>query len=462
MFTAASFLFFGPSIFAARLVSVLCSVLTVITVYAVANLLLENKSAALLAALFFSVGPGIMWLSKSAMIETLLAFVFSLCMYYFFRWLKTNSMRDQALCIAAFAVGVLVKYQVLVIAPIIMLAALAFWKRNYLRQELGKWARTPRIAVIAVAVAVLSVAAVLLVSSKTIDYYLYAFGVGSQEKAFFSARYPLPVFYLIEMTWFSDTLHPVSLLLYGLGLAGLVWVMMKGNSGGKKLLLWFIVVYVVFTLVPNREWRYVTIAFPVLAIAAATLVVSVWGKLRKVGASEVTGLRRGSIKLGAAGLIALSVGAVAVSCADDAVWIGQYSVEVPVEQASVYVRDHIGVNQTLVVACAVNHFSKYMVMFYFSIKDSSRSFNDTCQTYPNYAMDSFNPGFNVTALSELCSQNNTAYVMLYEYGGLRYFQSDLTALKVANMLNQTGAYRLEQTFGEQPNRLFVYAYTGQK
>jgi 4-amino-4-deoxy-L-arabinose transferase-like glycosyltransferase len=52
------------------------------------------EKAALLSAVLFGVMPGIVWLSSVAMIETMLLFVFLLCMLYFFRWLKTGRERD--------------------------------------------------------------------------------------------------------------------------------------------------------------------------------------------------------------------------------------------------------------------------------------------------------------------------------------------------------------------------------
>ena len=84
------------------------------------------------------------------------------------------------------------------------------------------------------------------------------------------------------MTWFSNVTHPISLLLYFLGLAGLGLMVYRRKREDKSLLLWFTVVYVVFTLIPNREWRYVTIFFPVLAVAASSFLMTSFDKLRQI------------------------------------------------------------------------------------------------------------------------------------------------------------------------------------
>ena len=37
---------------------------------------------------------------------------------------------------------------------------------------------------------------------------------GDQNRALYSARFPQPIFYLIEMTWPYNDVHPISLPLY--------------------------------------------------------------------------------------------------------------------------------------------------------------------------------------------------------------------------------------------------------
>ena len=142
-FVALSYLGFGVSVFAARLVSVVFAVLSVFVVYGIAKLAYQSEKVALLSAGLFAVMPGMVWLSKLAMIETLLVFVVSASLFFFFRWLQTDSKSDQALSIAAFIVGVFVKYQVLVFVPIIMLLGIYLWKRAYFKAELRNGSLCP-------------------------------------------------------------------------------------------------------------------------------------------------------------------------------------------------------------------------------------------------------------------------------------------------------------------------------
>lgn len=350
----------------------------------------------------------------------------------------------------------------LVFVPIIMLLGIYLWKRAYFKAKLRKWLTMPRLAFVAAAFAVgLAVFGALLITG-TLDFLIYAFGTGSQLKVDYSTRYPLPIFYLVETAWFTGRMHPVSVLLYLLSLAGLAFMVYRRKPADKHHLLWFAVVYLVFTLVPNREWRYFTVAFPVLAIAASSLVAAVWAKLHWLRCSAKSALGRWSAKAGTGLLIALVAGGVALSCVDAYVWIAQDRIVVPVEQASFYAGDGLGHNETLIVVAAVNYFNKYTVSFYLSTRDSTRDYNYTCQQYPPAAMDSFAPAFSVSELVDTCQEYNTKYVLLFEYGkDLHYFQSELTASKIYNLLNDSGYYTLAETFGTEPNRIFVFEYNTQ-
>lgn len=73
-------------------------------------------------------------------------------------------------------------------------------------------------------------------------------------------------------------------------------------------------------------------------------------------------------------------------------------------------------------------------------------------------MDTFASAFNVSELVALCPEGGTRYVLLYEYGGLQYFESSLSAPQVYDLLNATGKFSLESSFGVEPHRIFVFSF----
>jgi len=448
----------GASVFAGRLVALTFSVLALFVVYETAKIMYGAKTA-LVSAVFLGVMPGIVWGSRMAMIETMLLFVFSLSMLFFYRWLTTHRDREFAIVVAAVAVGVAVKYQMLVVAPIIMLLGIIFWKRDLLKSETKRYLRLPRLALVVAAVALAAFIAYEVLSSGVLSSWFYAIGVGGANKAVYSARYPLPIFYFVEMAWLNSTMHPVSLLLYLAGLAGIGLLVYRRGFADKFLLLWFTIVYLVFTLIPNREWRYVSILFPVLAIGASVLLVQAYGRIRKIGqTTKKTFTKKWSTKLAAALLIAFAVGGVAYSCFDAYRFVAVDTFSLPVEQATDYAAQTLNPNQTILVACPVNRFNQFMVWFYLNDKTADLKRNQALQ-YPEQAVDAFTPDFNVTEVISLCEMRDVKFVLMFEYGGTTpFFDSKLNEQQVYSMLKATGRFTLQASFGDAPNRIFVFSF----
>lgn len=451
--TAGYFMVAGASVFAGRLVAVTFSLLSLLMVYKIANRMYGPKTA-LLSSVLFGVMPGFVWLSRVAMIETTLIFVFMVSMLFFFNWLRTHRDRNLLISSVAFVAGVLVKYQMLV-AAIIMIFSILILTRGYLKAKIAK-IPVLIVAGVAVAIAVFFVA-YQLYASGILNPWIYAIQVGTADKSLYSIRFPTPIFYLIEMTWPYSNVHPISLFLYTTGLAGVGMFAYRRKPEDKFLLIWFVVIYVFFTLIPNRQWRYMTLLFPVLAISASSLVVSAYGKAQKGWRSTKNSLaKRRVAKLTAALLIVFTALGVFYSCFDAYNWVAKDQIQVPIEQATMYAAQTLSPNQSIMVVCPLNFFSKDMVWFYLNAKTPSQ--NQVWQ-YPELAVDVYTPNFNTTELMSLCQQHNVKYVLLYEYGMTAlYFNTTLTERGIYNMLNSTGRFTFQTSFGTEPNRIFIMSF----
>ena len=89
LITASLFGIIGISVFTARLVSVIFAVLSLIIVFKISNKMYDQKTA-LFSAILFGVMPGFVWLSRVAMIETMLVFFFTTSMYFFYNWMSVS------------------------------------------------------------------------------------------------------------------------------------------------------------------------------------------------------------------------------------------------------------------------------------------------------------------------------------------------------------------------------------
>ena len=83
-----------------------------------------NGKTALLAAILLGIMPGYFWLSRLALLETMLLFFVTLALLFFFRWLQNKQDKYVVLAGLAVGLGFLTKYQA-VVAGVIMVVSIA-------------------------------------------------------------------------------------------------------------------------------------------------------------------------------------------------------------------------------------------------------------------------------------------------------------------------------------------------
>ncbi len=302
----------GPGVLSARLVSVTFSLLSLWILYEFANKMYGSK-VALLSVIFFGVMPGVFWVSRFGYIETMLEFFFLASLFFFFGWLLKGNSKYLVMGGLALGLGFLVKYQILV-AGLVMVAVLLVSGLSQLKLRLKRFSV---IVLIVLAVAGFWFALVYAFVPATFSQWMYAISAGDQLRSVYSVRFPVPIFYLIEMTAPYPDVHPISLLLYLLGFAGLGLLLWRRKPEDKFLLVWFAVVYAVFTAISNRNWRYLMPLYPVLALSASVAVWSVYSKMKFSWQKTSPALRNKFLAKGAAiVLIAFTASAVFMSCID--------------------------------------------------------------------------------------------------------------------------------------------------
>jgi hypothetical protein len=295
----------------------------------------------------------------------------------------------------------------------------------------------------------------------------YVMSEGGQDRPAYSNRFqPLPVYYLVEMTWpFNDIpVHPISLPILILGLAGLGLFAYRRSRQDIFFLTWFIVVYAFFTLIPNRQWRYVTPLFPILAIAAACFILFLYGKLsrwrpRQIG---IKGARQK--KLASILFIGLIASAVVYSSAEAYQMTVRDENHIPIEEATAYLAGHLDKNQTAVLVCPFNLLDQDMFRFYLPENMSS----EQIWKYPARAVDAFTPNFDIDEFVSLCQQRNVKYIILFDFGIYnKFFNSTLDSTQVKAMIADSGRFGdpLDQPFwgdfyGSYGNRLFLVRFLG--
>jgi hypothetical protein len=333
------------------------------------------------------------------------------------------------------------------VAGLVMIVIILFLSRDKLR---ARFSKVPVLAIIAILVVIPWVLVLYEINGLgKFGELLYVVQAGGQDRALYSARFPMPIFYSIEMTWpFNDIpVHPVSLPIYIIGLLGLALWAYRRKTEDKFFLVWFIVVYVFFTLIPNKQWRYVTPLFPVLAISAASFILFVYGKLEASWKSGQASLGKHHVRRIAAALfVVLAATAIIYSSNDAYQMVARDQIHIPIEEATSYAASHISENESIMVLQAFNLFNQDMVRFYLPANQSGQ--NQVFQ-YPELPIDSFSYTFNVTELVVLCQENNVKYVFLYEHADIMEVYTNLTA---------SGRFTYEAVVGATPRSISILSF----
>jgi predicted membrane-bound mannosyltransferase len=448
------FLILGATTFASRLVAVTFGLLSIWIIFEYAYRLYGPREA-LVASILLALMPGFVYMNRMTLIETMLMFFFSASLLLFFLWMRTDSNKMLLLTGVALGFAILTKYQAVFIG-LIMLVSILLLHRERIAGKLSK------LLLVALVASAVFLPWVFFLASQNyagqmLGNWFYAVQVGNEERQLYSTRFPAPIFYLIEITYPYLHVHPVSLAVYLFALAGVGLFLWRRKTEDKFTLLWFLIIYLVFTIIPNRNWRYVTPTFPALAVFASVFIFSVWDRIKQIVKLPNLSLRRrNTAEFTAVVFIALVLSAAAYSSWDSYLWAKAYHVRVPVEEASQYVAEQAGSNGTVAILCATSMFNIDMVKFGM-IK---HGFDDiTLWQYPALPVDVYKPNFNLTELIETAEHRNITYFMLDEYGNLPYYDSQLTYHKIYESLYYSGRFTFEIMFGEPKNRIFILSFT---
>ena len=448
--------FFGLTPIAGRLVAVTFSLLSLWLVFEFSNRMYGPKNA-LVASILLGTMPGFFWVSRITLLETMLIFFFTLIMLIFYAWITKNSKKALFFSGLAFGIGILAKYEIIV-AAIAMIASILFLCRKRLKISLAKLILMFIIVVLVVAPWFLVVYQLNGVTKfENVQYVLLE---GAEQRSEYSNRFFSPVFYLIEMTWPFNGIpvHPVSLPIFVLGLCGLALFAYRRKNQDIFFLTWFIVVYVFFTIIPNRQWRYVTPLFPILAISAASFIIFLYGKIHAWKPRQI-GLSGDRLKKFAAPLFIILVALTIIYSSYDAYQMtARDQIHIPIEETTNYLASHLGQNESAVIVCAFNLLDQDMFRFYFPANMSKSQI----WQYPNLAVDAFTPNFSITEFVNLCIQRNVKYIILYDYGAnTPFYNTTLTYSKVLQRIADARRFGdpLDQPFfGDMPNRLFLVRF----
>jgi MFS family permease len=445
---AGYFKLFGASVFAGRLVSVTFSLLTLVVVFKLASKAYGRKIA-FLSSLILATMPGFIWLSRVSLLEMALEFFFVTALLLFLYWLHSGKNTTILLSGIVLGCAFLTKYQGLV-AGLVMVISVPFVL--YHSQFKAKISRLFFLIIASGAIVVPVL--ISIYASGTLSQWISLIQQSDMQTNQYSVRFPMSIFYLLEMTVPLDFVHPINILVFILGLHGLALFIWRRKPEDKLFLIWFAVVYVFFTFIATKSWRYVMPIFPVIAISAASFISFLYDKLQKTWkAPQVDVDKKLITKILAGFLILFTTVALVYSTVDAYGWLQKDAVSIPLPDAVHYVANGFTTsNQSVMVIAPDNYINQDMTDFYLSGYEAK---NNLAWQYPLVPVDAYTPDFNITQMISLCQQKDVKYLLLYENKNTPFFNSTITPTMVLENILQSGKFYDQSTFGTAPRRIFV-------
>lgn len=390
-----------------------------------------------------------------SLLETSLEFFTIATFYLFFKWLDTGKDRIILACGLALGLAFLTKYQALAAGLVILISLPILFYSGKSKAKLSKfW------LFIVAAAAIMMPLVVSVAVSGGLGRWLSLLQINSAQANDYSARFAEPIFYLIEITFPGmQFVHPITIAVFVLGSLGLVLFVWRRKPQDKFLLVWLVVVYVFFTLIASRTWRYAFPLFPVVAVAGAVFVSSGYDRLENYWKSASFSVRRRWVAKVLAGcLIVVTASAIVYSVIDAETWVANESVYLPTPEAINFVAERINATDSLLILCPINHLNVNVAKFYLNANDGK---NNTIWQYPILPPDSFPLNMNITELTVYCQEKNAKYMLLDDNTGYFYFNSTIRAQDLAAAVVADGSFTGVATFGTAPYRIFVFQ-TNQK
>ena len=236
-------------------VGLLFGILAILSVYYFGRRFVSRKTG-IVAAIIFSIIPTIFYLSVKAMLDIpyLLFFILSLIFYIFA--MNSGRLRHFIYASAIFAIGFLFKWNIVFVAPVILVYSVVA-ARKYLKNILISFA-----------------VAALIVS----PYLFFAYKAGvlllPLRSSIIDAGYQQgdPQFTTVSgWTYYARQLAEIYLSypVFFAALAAMALYSIRREKYWRLFLIWFAIFYIAFTIIPNKEGRYLLPAIPALVFPMA-------------------------------------------------------------------------------------------------------------------------------------------------------------------------------------------------
>jgi len=249
---------FGVLFFTGSLTTLFFSLGTLLTIFLFSKNHLKNSKIGLTASLIFGLTPIIIFLSIKSMTDIPVLFFFLLSIYSYLNAIKTNKIKNFIIFSILFTFGFLTKWTIVLVLPIIFIYSIMH--RKCFKKLIISF---------------------ILIGIFLSPYIFLAYKTGSLLLPLKSSiispgfRERDPQYTSLEGWLYYPKIlsnEYFTLPLFILALLSLVVYCKTKQKYWKLFLIWFVVTYLFFTWLPNKDHRYISVLFPSLLFPYATIL----------------------------------------------------------------------------------------------------------------------------------------------------------------------------------------------
>lgn len=443
MMAALSSIPLGLNTFAIRLPGAIFGALTLFATYKFGKLL-YNDRIGFISTVILSSYPFFYVSSHGAGLDTPVTFFVVMTLFCLYKALGKARWSSYVSVGLMLGLGLLTKYTIITLVLPMTIILLLLMKKVHLETRRGLKIMTMDLDTLK------GLIIMILVAIACIAPWAYeALIVRDQLKEWLGASqiqtvpFTLPeiVEYYIPFSLLQLMTPLLALLaIFGLGYA---FYVLKRKS--LVLISWIIIVDLVFSLLPNKNWRYVVPFLPTFAILTSILIWSLWEKSCKITNINI----KTSLKVA---IVCVVVLAITSGFAAAPYYMNREFTYIPLDQGCQSVAQHIQPGRNVMLVLQSNLMNVYSVSFYLAAYQPN--ILTEVLVYPSEPVEMQLPqSFNVTALRQDCLQHNVDYLFLYE--GAWTSVKEITLEQVLNLLLANG-FTPSAIYGDSPNRVFMF------
>jgi len=434
----------GLSTFAIRLPGAIFGALTLFATYKFGKLL-YNDRVGFISTVLLSSYPFFYVSSHGAGLDIPITFFVVMALYFLYKALVEARQSSYLYAGLMLGLGLLTKYPIILLVLSMTIILLLLMKKIHLGNRRGLTIITMDLEILKglIIMTLVSIACVApwayetLIVKNQLKEWLDASQI---QTAPFTLQTIIGYYIPFSLPQLMTPLLAL-LAVFGLGYA---FYVLKRND--LVVISWIVIVDLVFSLLPNKNWRYVVPFLPAFAILTSTLIWSLWEKSCKItNINGKTGLK--------VSIVCIIVLAITSGFASVPYYLDSEFTYIPLDQGCQYVAHRIQPGKNVMLVLQSNIMNVYSVSFY--LVAYKPNISTEVFVYPLEPVEIQPPSpFNVTALGQDCLKHNVDYLFLYE--GAWISVKEITSDQVLDLLLANG-FLLSAIYGDSPNRVFVFS-----